>query len=99
MADSANYTVRVELHDADGDDYEELHGYMQQEGFARYIVDGETKEKFQLPTAEYNISSAEEKGGVLDKAKRAAAKTRKEFMVLVTKSAGRTWENLPKWKS
>lgn len=98
MADSFHYTVRVELHDADDDDYEDLHGYMEKEGFVRYLS-LEGGKKLQLPTAEYNAYSDKGKEGVLAKAKAAATKTGKKFMVLVTQSAGRTWENLPEWKS
>ncbi len=39
----ARYTVRVELHKADEDDYEDLHDYMQEEGFRRYITDSKGK--------------------------------------------------------
>ena len=92
------FTVRVELHDADGDDYEELHTYMEEEGFVRYIVTTNNV-KLQLPTAEYSIQIAGDKDDVLGKAKTAAARTYKNYMVLVTASAGRTWANLPVWKS
>lgn len=90
----ASFTTRVELHDADSDDYEELHKYMEKEGFERFIIsdDGKT---YHLPTAEYNFtSSAVKRAQVLDKAKSAAAKTNKKFAVLVTESAGRTWYGL-----
>jgi hypothetical protein len=48
----ANYIARVELHDADYDDYETLHAEMEQRGYARTIVgsDGVT---YQLPTGTY----------------------------------------------
>ena len=98
MADSFRYTVRVELHDADDDDYEDLHAYMEKEGFVRYLsLEGGTK--LQLPTAEYSTYSNKGKDGVLAKAKAAATNTGKKFMVLVTQSADRAWSNLPEWKS
>ena len=53
----ARYTVRVELHKANSDDYDNLHGFMEQEDFIRYIVNGNDGLKYRLPTAEYNISS------------------------------------------
>lgn len=92
----SRYTVRVELHRADSDDYDMLHEYMEDEGFQRYISDGEGK-KYQLPTAEYNISTSSDKSAVLGKAKKAASRTGKTYMILITKSNGRTWYNLPKW--
>ena len=46
------FTVRVELHEADWDDYDVLHAEMRKEGFSTTITgsDGKT---FELPTAEY----------------------------------------------
>jgi hypothetical protein len=93
--DMARYTVRVELHKADNDDYESLHEYMEEEGFLRYIVDNDGH-KWRLPTAEYNSASKSDKYVVLGRAKRAASRTGKRYTVLVTKSDGRTWYNLPK---
>jgi len=93
----ARYTVRVELHEANQNDYEDLHDYMQQEGFRRYITDDKGK-KYQLPTAEYNIDDPGNKNAVLAKTRKAAARTYKEYMVLVTTSGGRAWHNLPVWK-
>jgi len=93
----ARYTVRVELHRADSDDYDLLHEYMEAEGFLRYIVDGDDI-RHRLPTAEYNISSSGDKDAVLKRAKQAASQTNKKYMVLVTVSDGRTWYNLPLWE-
>jgi predicted nucleotidyltransferase len=93
----ARYTVRVELHKADSDDYETLHEYMEEEGFLRYVTDDDGA-RHQLPTAEYNISSNSDKYAVLNRAKQAASRTGKRYMVLVTESNGRTWYNLPDWE-
>jgi hypothetical protein len=35
------YTVRVELHDAEDDDYENLHEAMEKKGFVRWAKDSE----------------------------------------------------------
>ena len=94
----ARYTVRVELHSADQENYENLHDYMQEEGFRRYITDSRGK-RYQLPTAEYDIEIRGDKSVVLRKANKAASKTNKEHMVLVTTSNGRTWNGLPIWKA
>jgi len=89
----ARYTVRVELHDAERDDYDELHTAMEDEGFSREVTsdDGKT---YHLPWAEYNRDTASSRSAVLDSAKRAAETTGKEYEVLVTESAGRVWYNL-----
>lgn len=94
----ASFTVRVELHDADWDDYERLHSYMEKEGFKRTITSGDNR-TYHLPTAEYNLQNVNvQRSDVLQTAKRAAAKTNKKFAVLVTESSGRTWDGLEEVK-
>jgi hypothetical protein len=88
----AKFTTRVELHDADYDDYETLHAAMKAEGFTRTISNG--NQEYYLPTAEYNREAALDKSQVLASAKRAAANTHKKYAVLVTESNGRTWDGL-----
>jgi hypothetical protein len=89
----AQYTVRVELHYADNDDYETLHSEMENAGFSRLITsnDGIT---YHLPTAEYNRSGSLTPEQVLASAKSAAAQTRRKASILVTKSESRKWLNL-----
>lgn len=66
-----NYTVRVELHDADdGNEYEELHEAMRLEGFSRSIsIDGV---RYKLPSAEYSMVSDLSGSEILSKAESAA---------------------------
>lgn len=93
-----NFTTRVELHKASTEkDYELLHSEMAKEGFSRTIKLSDETTVYHLPTAEYNIGGESlTPEQVLDKAKRAATKTGKTFMVLVTKADGRRyWYNLP----
>ncbi|MGE0037572.1 MAG: hypothetical protein AB7S93_18300 [Xanthobacteraceae bacterium] len=89
----SSFTTRVELHDADWSDYAELHKAMGRQGFSQFITsdDGQT---YELPPAEYDYSGNVTQSQVLEKAKLAAATTKKSFGVLVTKSAGRTWTGL-----
>ncbi|MGY3495931.1 hypothetical protein [Bradyrhizobium sp. USDA 4502] len=94
-----NYSVRVELHRADEDDYTRLHSLMESEGFVRWI---ETKAGSlkRLPTAEYNMADTTlARAAVLARAKTAAnaVKPRPEPWILVTESAGRSWSGLPPW--
>jgi hypothetical protein len=91
----ATFTTRVELHDADWSDYETLHAAMKSAGFSRQITssDGIT---YHLPTAEYDRQGNLTRQQVLDDAKRAAAKTKKDAGILVTESAGRKWWGLEK---
>jgi len=89
----ANFTVRVELHNAQWSDYEQLHAAMEQKGFSRQITsdDGKT---YQMPWAEYNgvanLSSAQ----VRDLAKSAADTTGKQNSVFVTEAVTRAWVGL-----
>ncbi len=95
-----SYTVRVELHDADDDDYASLHEAMGDQGFVRWIK-GSNGSKDQLPTAEYNMPNTNHnRSEVLDRAKTAAnsVKPKPAPWIVVTESAGRTWSGLKPWK-
>ena len=92
----SEFTTRVELHDATGDDYELLHSAMEEEGFSR-LIEGGSGAIYQMPWAEYNLSSGSmDRSDVLSAAKRAADSTGRTYGVLVTESAGRTWQGLDK---
>ena len=93
------YTVRVELHDADDDDYESLHEAMEKKGFVRWVESNDGS-KYRLPTAEYNMdSSTLDRSQVLDRAKAAAesVKPKPTPWIVVTESAGRNWSGLKSW--
>lgn len=89
----ARFTTRVELHNADEDDYEQLHAAMEREGFSRTIVSGDGT-TYHLPTAEYDRQGNLTRDEVLESAKRSANKTGCSYAVLVTQSNGRTWQGL-----
>ena len=92
----SQFTTRVELHNANYQDYQNLHSYMEAEGFSRTIQDDTTKVYYYLPTAEYNYgnSAIDDKNTVLNKAINAANRTNRAHCILVTKSDARTWSNL-----
>jgi hypothetical protein len=89
----ANFTVRVELHDAAWADYETLHAAMEAKGFSRQIKsdDGKT---YQLPLAEYNGSGNLDSSGIRDIARAAANSTGKSNAVLVSEAPSRAWVGL-----
>ena len=66
----ANFTVRVELHNAQWSDYDQLHAAMEQKGFSRQTTsdDGRT---YQMPWAEYNDAANLASAQVRDIAKAA----------------------------
>jgi hypothetical protein len=88
----SKFTTRVELHDADGDDYDSLHAEMEQRGFERTII-GETV-TFHLPTAEYNYVGDVECKDVLNFADAAAKATGRKHGILVTEVTKRVWRGL-----
>lgn len=91
----AAFTVRVELHDADGEDYSALHEAMEDEGFSRTIT-SDSGNTYKLPEAEYVISGDLTRADVLARAKDAANLTKKKYGILVTESSGRTMVGLKK---
>jgi hypothetical protein len=88
----ARFTTRVELHDADWDDYVALYKQMARQGFTDTIelANG----KLKMPPAEYNYDGSASKEDVLAKAKTAASAVVGSYAVLVTESSGRTWHGL-----
>jgi hypothetical protein len=94
----AAFNTRVELHDADYQDYLNLHSYMAQEGYTNTIRadDGAT---YELPPAEYNLVAHCTIAQALEKAQRAAQKTRKTFAVLVSEYTSSRWVGLAKVRS
>ncbi|KKP86492.1 MAG: hypothetical protein UR90_C0028G0004 [Parcubacteria group bacterium GW2011_GWC1_35_8] len=94
----SNYTVRVELHSAQyNPDFEILHSAMQNEGFSKLITSDNGK-IYHLPRGEYTISTSENRSQVLKTTQRAVQKTGESAEILVTESAGRTWDGLSEKK-
>lgn len=83
------YTVRIELHDANLEQYTKLDEKMFQQGFTYSITTGKGPE--QTPPVEYNFDGIVTKKQVLQKAKTVAASIVNKYAVLVTNSNGRTW--------
>lgn len=89
----AQFTIRVELHDADLNEYEVLHGAMEDNGFSRVITSSDG-DLYHLPWAEYDCQGSLTKAQVLKSARAAAETTGKKYGILVTESTGRTWYGL-----
>ncbi|HGN1931984.1 DUF2622 domain-containing protein [Providencia rettgeri] len=91
----ARCTVRVELPNADYDDYQNLHERMSHNGFHKYIKSNDGV-WYNLPNAEYNYDGNLDLEGVFQSAINVAKSVRVNAKVLVTESAGRLWYNLDK---
>jgi hypothetical protein len=79
------FTVRVELHSGDEDDYENLHEKMKEGGFKKYLYYSDTEESFALPTAEYRYhSDTESNQQVLNKAYNIANLVKRNPSVIST---------------
>jgi hypothetical protein len=89
----ANFTVRVELHEATWEDYEMLHAAMAARGFSRQIK-GDNGKTYQLPLAEYTGSGNLDSERVREIAREAANTTGKNNAVLVSESTSRAWIGL-----
>jgi hypothetical protein len=68
---------------------------MEEEGFSRQIKSSDGT-LYHLPTAEYNRRSNKTKDQIRDSAAAAASTTGKEYGIIVTESAGRSWQGLKK---
>ena len=90
----ANFTVRVELHQANYADYETLHAAMEQKGFSRFIA-ADNGQTYHMPWAEYNGSGSLTSVQVRDIARTAANSTGKSNAVFVTEAQTRAWIGLP----
>jgi len=89
----ASFITRVELHNANVQDYANLHGYMAQEGFTRTIRSDDGK-LYQLPPAEYGLIANCNAFEARDKASKAAARTFKNFAVLSVERNAAAWVGL-----
>jgi len=89
------FTVRIELHNAQWDDYETLHSAMEQQGFSRQITSDEGA-RYHMPWAEYNGAAALTSMQILDIAQVAANSTGKGNAILVTEARSRAWRGLQK---
>jgi hypothetical protein len=79
-----NYIARVELHRADGEDYETLHDEMKKRGFSRTITSDE-ENTFKLPTGTYVVEATDENlQTVLKAATEAAQATGKSSWIIAT---------------
>ena len=91
----ANFIARVELHSASYTDYENLHIYMQQYGYAR-TVRGDDGKTYQLPTGTYVSASATSSvAAALQGAVAAANATGKTSSVIVADWNSARWQGLP----
>ena len=88
-----NFTVRIELHDANWDDYNALHIAMEQRGFSR-LIRGDNGVTYRMPWAEYNGSGQLSCAQIRDAAQQAANGTGKNNSVLVTEAVSRAWSGL-----
>lgn len=85
----AQFTVRVELHDADSEDYNDLHDRMEKNGYSREVSTGGVT--YKLPNAEYVCDKNMSTTAVRDEVLEIAKKVKSSPDVLVTKSDGRAW--------
>lgn len=86
----AKFMTRVELHNADADDYANLHKQMESRGFSRTILGSEGK-YYQLPTAEYVCEVVATTAQVRDTAREAAKATKCASWVITCEYSNAAW--------
>jgi hypothetical protein len=90
MDEMPDFTVRVELHGAEWEDYDALRVEMEAEGFAS-IVRGSGGTPYELPAGEYALSVDLTRQQVLARARQAVERSGYSCAILVTESVGRAW--------
>jgi hypothetical protein len=91
----ANFFARVELHSATYADYENLHSYMQQRGYPRFIK-GDDGKNYQLPTGTYvSAGSHTSADGALQDAVAAATATGRNSSVIIADWISAKWQGMP----
>jgi hypothetical protein len=91
----ANFFARVELHSATYADYENLHAYMQQRGYPRFIR-GDDGKNYQLPTGTYVSQGSHASGdAALQSAVAAANDTGRNSSVIVADWTSAKWQGMP----
>lgn len=86
----AEFTVRVELHKADSEDYESLHEKMAAKGYKREVK-GSNGKMYQLPNAEYVCDKEKTSSQIRDEVAVISGSVKSNPSVLVTESIRRSW--------
>ena len=90
----STFVTRVELHNANGEDYVRLHQAMAAQGFARTIMGSDGK-RYHLPTAEYHFNGLASTDDVRNKASTAARTVKPSFAVVASEYNSCSWVGLP----
>lgn len=91
----AKFIIRVELHDANSNDYDTLHDAMYDVSIYRVIEDTTTGKYYALPRGQYHyVGTIDNRQAMLDLAKIAVRKTSRSFEIVVTESNGSLWDGL-----
>ena len=86
----AQFTIRVELHEASREDYSTLATNLARLGITD-IITCDDGVQYHMPPAEYTYTGYATRADVLKAVKEVAAGLVRNYGVLVTESAGRTW--------
>lgn len=88
-----SFNTRIELHEANYQDYVNLHSYMAEEGYTTTIRANDGA-MYRLLTAEYHLVANCTIAQALEKASRAAQRTRKRFASVVSEYTSCQWAGL-----
>lgn len=86
----AEFTVRVQLHHANAEQYETLHENMEAHGYSKFII-GSSGQKYDLPEAEYVATKSISVEDVRMQVSGIADAITNRAYVLVSESVSRAW--------
>ena len=89
------YTIRIELLDAQSKQYDALYEHLNAVSITDRLTDADGND-YLMPPGEYNYEGLDPLKTVLSTVRSAASKVAKNYRVLITEAAGRTWFNLEK---
>ncbi|MDO8072960.1 hypothetical protein O3299_15620 [Janthinobacterium sp. SUN176] len=90
----SNFTIRVELHGANGADYILLHEKMAQQGLTDIVVD-DSGRRYKMSPGEYNFQGIATIEQVMTSARVATSQTNRNWAIMVSEASKRIWEGLP----
>jgi hypothetical protein len=90
----AEFTIRVELHDADSKDYATLAANLATIRVTDVVTAGDGK-RYKLPPAEYTYSGEIELNILYNAVDGKVKPVGRKYAIFITQSAGRIWSGLP----
>lgn len=89
-----NFVIRVELHDANSNDYANLARNLAQYGITD-VIRAASGHGYRMPPGEYNYTGNLTRDTVHQNARAATVAVGRRYAILTTEAVSSTWEGLP----